>query len=324
MVPSLGSRRRTEKWLRVALCLMVGFAAAWIAALIAASGKVTMDFEFYWRAAQLWLGGRDPYGMRVGSPGWPLQDVLFYPLPAVMALVPIARLPMNIAVAFFIGVPTGLLAWFLSRHAQWPLLMLASPGFLLAVLFGQWAPWLILGTLVPALGAVFLCKPSIGLACFASRPSKRAAIGCVILGVVSIALWPAWPSEWRHNLATLAAHQPPILTRWGWPLAAAALRWRERDARLVVGLACVPQVLGFMDQSPLLLIARSRREMIFLVCAAWIAALPWIKTLGDPTGPQMATAWPAVLLGAYLPALYLVLRRSLPERHVPVSTLDAG
>jgi hypothetical protein len=54
------------------------------------------------------------------------------------------------------------------------------------VYFTQWAPWLVLGMLVPVVGAVFLWKPSIGLACFASR---RAAIGCLVLGLVSIAVW---------------------------------------------------------------------------------------------------------------------------------------
>jgi hypothetical protein len=295
---------------------MLAGAAAWAAATVAGSGKVTMDFEFYWRGARLWLDGRDPYAMHAGSADWPLSDALFYPLPALMALIPIARLPLGMAAGVFAGAPIGLLAWCLSRDVQWPLLMLASPGFLLAVIFGQWAPWLVLGILMPAMGALFLCKPSIGLPSFASRPNWRAAIGCAILGLASIALWPGWIAEWRANLGSLSGHRPPILTLWGWPLAAAAIRWRERDARLVLTLACVPQLLGFMDQTPLLLIARSRREMAFLVLAAWAAAVPWIRELGDPTGPQMASAWPAVLLGAYLPALYLVLRR------VPVRPQD--
>jgi hypothetical protein len=309
--------------LRFALCLVLACAAAWCAAAVVASGKVTMDFEFYWRGARLWLDGRDPYAMRVRSADWPLGDALFYPLPALIALVPVARLPLGIAAAVFAGMPIGLLAWRLSRGAQWPLLMLASPGFLLAILFGQWAPWLVLGMIVPAFGAVFVCKPSIGLACFASRPTRLTAIGCVVLTLVSIALWPGWVSEWRANLARLEAHRPPILTPWGWPLAA-AIRWRERDARLVLSLACVPQLLGFMDQSPLLLIARSRREMVFLVLAAWIAAVPWIRELGDPGGPRMASAWPAVLLGAYLPALYLVLRRQPPRSGANVPNSNVG
>jgi len=308
-------QHRTEVALRIALCLVLAGAAAWGGAIVVASGRVTMDFEFYWRGARLWLDGRDPYAMRAGSAGWPLPDVLFYPLPAVMALVPFAKLPLSAAVALFVGVPMGLLAWCLSRVEQWPLLMLASPGFLLAIVFGQWAPWLVLGMLMPALGAVFLCKPSIGLACFAARPNWRAAMACLALGIASFAIWPGWFHEWRANLTSLEAHRPPILTRWGWPLAIAAMRWRERDARLVLGLACVPQLLGFMDQAPLLLIARSRREMVFLVIAAWIAAVPWIRQLGDPAGPRMASAWPAVLLGAYLPALYVLLRRATPSPH---------
>ena len=322
-VPSVRlSRSRRVTALRFALCLLLSGMGASVAAIAAGSGKVTMDFEFYWRGARLWLDGRDPYAVGVGSAAWPLSDALFYPLPALMALVPIARLPMGIAAALFVGVSIGFLAWCLSRAAQWPLLMLASPGFLLAALFGQWAPWLILGMFVPTLGAVFMCKPSIGLACFASRPNWRAAIGCAVLGVLSIALWPGWLSEWRTNLASLEAHRPPILTWWGLPLATAAIRWRERDARLVLALACVPQVLGFMDQTPLLLIARSRREMAFLVLAGWVAAIPWIRELGGPAGPRMASAWPAVLLGAYLPALYLVLRRPRQPGDVHASHLD--
>lgn len=292
---------------RVALCLLVALFVGWAGAIVVASGKVATDFEFYWRATRLWRDGIDPYLLVPESPNWPLGDRLFYPLPALIFCWPLAWLSFPLAAAVFLAVPMGLLVWRLSRDALWPLLLLVAPGFLLSVLLGQWTPWLVLGMLVPTLGVVFLCKPSIGLGCFAARPTWRGVIGCALLAILSIAIWPEWVGEWRANLASLEAHRPPILTRWGWPLALAALRWRDRDARLVLAMACVPQLLGFMDQTPLLLTARTRREMVFLVLAAWTAATPWIRELRD--APTLASAWPAVFLGAYLPALYLVLRR---------------
>jgi hypothetical protein len=226
----------------------------------------------------------------------------------VLALVPLAWLPQPIAVAIFVGVPAGLLAWRLSRDALWPLLMLASPSFVMAVVLGQWSPWLVLAMLWPALGFLLACKPSLGAACWLARPSRRVALSVTVVIALSLFLMPEWPAGWLRAVRTLTGHPPPIATLAGLLALPLAFRWREPDVRLLLAFACVPQLLFFADQLPLLTIARTRREAAFLCACGWLVAALWFVRDSSHAGSVWFAA-PYVLLGVYLPALYLVLRR---------------
>jgi hypothetical protein len=229
-------------------------------------------------------------------------------------------MPASIAAALFVGIPAALLAWRLTREALWPLLLLTSPAFLAAVTTGQWSPWLVLAVLWPAFGVALAAKPTLGLACWIGRPSRGAAVGALALGVASLVLMPDWPARWLANLNEVVAHPAPIMIPWlGWPLALAALRWRSADARLVLALACVPQLLLFSDQFPLLLVARTRREALALLLANWLSfALWWHRYFPHAGSPLLAQ--PYVLIGWYLPALFLVLRR--PAERQPGPPID--
>jgi hypothetical protein len=267
----------------------------------------TADFEFYYRATRLWAQGVDPYTMRpVGFfEQWPLWDRLFYPLPALILTGPFALFPARMAQTLFVATASGLLAWRLSRDALWPLLLFCTPSFLVAAWLGQWSPWLVLGALVPSAGFLLAAKPTLGLACWLYRPTWRhVATGAGIV-VASLVLMPHWPVAWLDNLRAVQQHAPPILTPYGFVLALAVLRWRDPDARFLVAMSCVPQLGYFADQLPLLLIAKSRREIAFLALAGWVAFLPWLlRMIG---GGEYAP--PYAMLGCYGPALYLVLCR---------------
>jgi hypothetical protein len=293
---------------RVVVSIGVALAAAAIAAILATRPAVHQDFEFYWRAAALWLRGIDPYTLRPGQRDWPLPDPFFYPLPAVLALAPLAWLPQAVAVAIFVGVPAGFLAWRLSSQAFWPLLLLASPSFVMAVVLGQWSPWLTLGLFSPAAGVMLAAKPSIGLACWIARPSGRAALAATAIVACSLALAPSWPIGWLRVVGTLSGHSPPILSPLGFLCLPLLVRWRDPDARLLVAMTCVPQLLFFADQLPLLTIARTRREAVFLCVSGWLVALLWFVRDSAHAG-SVWFAEPYVLVGCYLPALWLTLRR---------------
>jgi hypothetical protein len=299
---------------RALIALSVGIATAWVAATMAVDPHFTSDFHFWHLATRRWLEGMNPYLLRPGMAGWPLGDPLFYPLPALIITIPFALLPASVAAALFVGVPAMLLAWRLTREALWPLLFLASPAFLAAVTTAQWSPWLLLAMLWPAFGAVLAAKPTLGLACWIGRPSRAAAIGALALGVGSLALMPDWPARWLANLHEVVAHPAPIMVPWlGWPLALAAIRWRSPDARLLLALACVPQLLLFSDQLPLMLVARTRREAAALVLSNWVSfVFWWHRHFPHPGSPFLAQ--PYVLVGWYLPALYLILRRPAQSR----------
>lgn len=282
------------------VAIAVALISAWFVTTLVARPNVKTDFAVLWQAARMWASGSNPYAMR--------PCCLFYPLPAVMIVWPIHALPLGIAAAIFVAIPAGLLAWRLSRDALWPLLALASPSFVMASILGQWTPWLVLAMLWPALGVFLASKPTLGLACFLGRPTWRAAIGGSAMMLLSLALWPQWPVHWLHNLGSVIEHPAPIMTPLGGALALALLRWRRADARLLIAMACVPQLLLFADQLPLMLVARSRREAALLTIGGWITAVFWFVRESSLDG-AVSFAAPYVMAGCYLPALWIVLRR---------------
>jgi hypothetical protein len=178
----------------------------------------------------------------------------------------------------------------------------------MAVVLGQWTPWLVLAVLWPALGFFFAGKPTLGLACFAGRPTVAGFIGGAAITLLSLALWPAWPLGWLRNLGAVIEHPSPIVAPFGPLLGLAALRWRRAEGRLLLAMACMPQLLLFADQLPLMLIARSRREAALLTIGGWVAAVYWFVQESDKFG-AVSFAAPYVLAGCYLPALCIILRQ---------------
>jgi hypothetical protein len=186
----------------------------------------------------------------------------------------------------------------------------------IAAFIGQWSPWLTFATLVPSAGFLLACKPTLGLACFCYRPTWRAFWSGTAIMVLSLALMPMWPWEWLENLEHVQRHPPAILTPGGWLLALALLRWRQREARLLFALACVPQLLFFADQLPLFLVARNRREALLFTLCGIVVGVIWVSRHFMRYAAVQLTR-PYVMLACYLPALWIVLRRpnaALPER----------
>ena len=293
---------------RLILALAIGLITALFALELATRPNVHTDFEVMWTATRLWAEGRDPYAMRPGSPLWKFEDPLFYPLPALMVLWPIHWMSRGFATAVFVAVPATLLTWRLSGRALWPLLLLASPSFVMAVVLGQWTPWLVLAILWPPLGFLLASKPTLGAACFAYRPTSRAFVGGVVIMLASLALWPSWPLLWLRNLGRVIEHPAPITAPFGILLCLAVLRWRRAEARLLLAIACVPQLLLFADQLPLMLVGRSARQAALLALGGWVAALFWFVQEAHKFG-AVWFATPYVLAGCYLPALWIVLRQ---------------
>ncbi len=106
------------------------------------------DFDAIWAAGRALRAGQDPYAA-IQSPPWPWP--LQYPLPAVLLTRPLGYLPVALARAAFAGVGTALLAWGLTRHAWWPLWMLAGGQMLAAIGSVQWTPLFAAGVLLPVL-----------------------------------------------------------------------------------------------------------------------------------------------------------------------------
>ena len=297
---------------RATLAILVAAVAGYLTWLLANPAVYVTDFQYLWHGARLWTDGIDPYAMRPSPESkdlWPLWDRLFYPLPALLVVAPFTRMALRVAQVAFIAAGAGLLAWRMTRDSLWPLLIFVSPSFALTALLGQWSPWLTTAALVPSAGFLLACKPTLGLACFTYRPSWRAVASGSLIVVVSLAVMPSWPVQWLDNLRSVRQHPAPILTPMGgWLLALAALRWRTREGRFLLAMACVPQLLFFADQLPLFLVARTLREAVLYTLAGLVVGVALLApALGHPVDAAMAA--PYVMLGCYLPALWIVMRR---------------
>lgn len=281
------------------------------------------DFAFWWRGARVLLDGANPYLLRPNTPAWPLPDPLFYPLPALLFAIPLAPFVLAIAQSVFMGLSSGVLAWRLSREGMWRLCAFVSASYVQAVHFGQWTPLLVAAALLPGAGMLFAVKPNLGVPLFLYRPSWWTVAGCAAIAVLSFIVLPSWLGDWRANLAALGRtpHPVPILTPLGALLVLAVLRWRQPEARLLLAMACVPQLLFFADQLPLWLIPRTRREMVLLTSCSLVAGFVWmIWGASRPNWLTFAAPWVVGLV--YLPALVIVLIRP-NEGDVPL-WLDRG
>jgi hypothetical protein len=142
-----------------------------------------------------------------------------------------------------------------------------------------------------------------------------ALIGGAVLLLVSFLLLPGWLPEWLQasRLAARAGgYHIPILKPLGAPLLLGALRWRTPEGRLLLAMAVMPQKMLFYDQLPLMLIARNRRDMLLAVTAS-LLALAFSLRFSWTTPEANDRLAPIVLIGCYLPALLLVLRRPTAE-----------
>ncbi|MFL5575709.1 MAG: hypothetical protein ACJ79S_07075 [Gemmatimonadaceae bacterium] len=276
--------------------------AAYVYASAAHVGFTIRDYDLLWHAGQAMRSGMSPYDA-VGpgllfDTGYPN----YYPLTAVVLLLPLAWLPIAAARAVFVGVSTALLGFAITRAGFGRLWMCASGSFLMAVWSAQWSPLLTAASILPVLGAVFTAKPNIGLALFAAAPTRRAAIAAAAFVVASIAVQPRWPLEWLATLASAPHLRAPLTHPAGVPLLLAALRWRRPEARLLLAMAAVPQNAAVYELLPLFAIPQGRRQMMLLAALSHLVLIAQMGVFFN-----YDRTFPIVL--CYLPALVMVLRR---------------
>jgi hypothetical protein len=265
------------------------------------------DFYQLWLGARALLSGDDPY-IAVGLSRW--RWPLFYPLPAVLAAIPFAPLPLTLARGIFVGLGAALLAYVITARAWWPLLMFCSGSYAAVVLTAQWSPYFMAALFWPALGPLLAVKPSLGAIVWSYRPMARAVIGGGVLLLTSVAVWPVWPLEWYA-----AVHNAPMLRpALAWPLGvlllAAALRWRRPEARMILLACVVPHTFALQETLPLFLGMYSKREMMILAATTMVAHVAALVLIGGVTtvAALRANALFHVSL-VYLPAIVMLFRR---------------
>jgi hypothetical protein len=303
-------RHRAVK--RVAAAALIGMAfAAYEDAFRARRGSQPSDFVQPWTAGRLLLEGRDPY--REIGPDGPVrhQFRFIWPATAAVAAMPFAMVSSRMADALFVGIGAALLLWALTkktfRNPQ--LLVFAAFPMTVTAQTVQWSTWLTAATFFPLLGFVYACKPSVALAYWAAYPNARALLVAAGFTAVTLVLWPWWPREWLAQLSTVTHMSAPV-TRWGGPLLLlSALRWRRPEARLLLGLSCIPQTPVIYEALPLFLIVTTIEEGVVLLLVTMLLG-PIVNS-----GPirsynewmSMSGFWMIWLV--YLPCLVMVLRR---------------
>jgi hypothetical protein len=297
---------------RITFALIVAIAAVAILAFDSvARPDAVPDFDHLWFAARAMLDGRDPY--QLIGPGreynWPW--LLYYPLTAPSSILPLALLPLSIARALYVAVPTGLLAFLLTRDGFGRLPLLVSGAFLYSVKTAQWGPVVLCALMLPWFGFFCAAKPNLGIGTLAGARSlpalARMVAGAAVLVILSLIMQPQWPRRWLDVIAQ--APQPlSALSLIGGPiLLLALLRWRRWEARMLLVFALVPQTSGAVGTLPLLLVPRSFRAVTVL------AILSYVPIFYAPQTGQSIEQWAyretfATLFAIYLPVLWIVLR----------------
>src|SRR6185436_275083 len=160
--------------------------------------------------------------------------------------------------------------------------LLLSHPFIFAAMAAQVVPLITAAFLLPSLGFLASIKFTHGAVGFAYNLSRRYLVGAVLAVLVSVVIWPWWPAQWwaeRHDLAGVY-YAVPVLLPGGFLALAALYRWRQREARLVAAMACVPQAMLYYDQLPLGLVALSFRQCLVAAVLSWIAPVASIVLHG--------------------------------------------
>ncbi|MGZ8455041.1 MAG: hypothetical protein ACXWZ4_00340 [Gemmatirosa sp.] len=302
---------------RALVALLVGVGAVVLMrAFVDVTGRRT-DFDVVWQGARYLLAGQDPWAMIGPGRAFEWVSPLYYPGTALVAALPLASLPLDVARALFVGGSAALLAWAVTREAWWRLLVFASVPFLHAACGGQWSPLVAAAFLLPALGVVAALKPTVGLATLAAARTQRAQVVAIAAGaalvLVSVLVAPSWPTAWRAAIAD-APHMSAPIAHWrvGAPLVLLALlRWRRPEARWLLALACVPQSTVPYEGVYHMLIPASRAGMLAMTVLSYVAGFAHYQVVlaATSTAQLQHRAGDVLVLCFYLPALAMVLRR---------------
>jgi hypothetical protein len=252
------------------------------------------DFSWAIWAAQDLLAHRNPYDR-------PMQ---LYPLICAIFGLPFAWMRPSVAGGTFYGLSSALLAFGLSRHGYHRLFVFLAYPYWAGLLEAQWAPLILASAFLPALLPAALVKPQLGLPVLLTAPTRRGLLACFAAVALTFLLMPAWLGQWVSHFDRYARFVP-LLVLPGPLLALALFRCRERDARMLIAAALMPQ-RWFYDGFILWFIPKSRREIIWTSFLSWGTGI-W-RWYHQPA--NIIEVGRACVLFLYLPMLAVVFLRS--------------
>lgn len=251
------------------------------------------DFNWAVVAAQDLLAHRNPYDR-------PMQ---LYPLTCALFGLPFVWLHPEVAGGAFYGLSSALMAFGLSRHGYHRLLAFMAYPYWAGIIEAQWAPLIIASAFFPLLLPATLAKPQLGIPVAFTSITKRGLLACLAVVALTFLVMPRWPWFWIAHFYKYERFIP-LLVLPGPLLALALLRYRERDARLLLLMAALPQ-RWLYDPLILWLIPKSRRELVYTVGLSWLAGI-WRWYTHPHTFTQIGRV---IVLSMYLPMLFVVLLR---------------
>jgi hypothetical protein len=284
---------------RIIISLAIGVASGFLCWRILAHLNLGAgDFAWALRGATYLLHGQNPYNT-------PLEQ---YPMTTGLMALPFIKLPGAIAGGIFYGLSSALLAFGLTRYGYTGLLVFLAYPYWAGMLVAQWSPLIVAAAFFPLLLPVTMAKPQVGLPVALTHLSRRGMIACLTVLAISIMLMPRWPIWWVAQWGDYR-HFVPLLVFPGIFLLFAALRWRNRDAQLLVIAALMPQ-RWFFDAFILWLIPKTRRELLWTVLLSWMPGI-W-RWNHVPHNSAEVGRWEVIFF--YMPMLIVILVRYAKEK----------
>jgi hypothetical protein len=307
--------RWTAGWrLTIGIALVAAALSAGLVLTRGTSSPTASDFDQLWHGARAALRGVSPY--QVVGPGREFDwDYLFYPMPAIVLALPFGLVPLLVARTLFAALGGGLLAAAFARNDLAKLLTLVTAPTLIALGRGQSSPLLLAAAFFPALAWVGAAKPNIAVSLLPASVHIRrtiiaGAIGAIVLTVISFALEPTWVAQWREVVGRKTDNAPAVFRFGGFLIPVVLLRWRRREAWLIMLLACVPQTPSLYDAVPLFAVPVGLRQCLLSGVSANVAFLALVTGLGFAADATYGTRVTTLsVLFMYLPAVALVLSR---------------
>jgi hypothetical protein len=300
---------------RILVAVLIGLAAASLHYFKPGSNGGPSDFSTVWYGSSFIGKGLNPYSLVGPHRVIDLPSPVFYPAPALVAVLPLTVLSAEHAGVVFVFISAALLAFGATRESWYLLPLFPSVPFLTSARLGQWSMLMTAALYIPVIAALAICKPQASIPVVAASTEKKTwlagGVGGSVLLVLSFILMPAWPTEWMKLLRSAEYFRAPIMTIVGVPIAAVLIRWRRPEAWLIFTAACLPQTWYPYNALILLAVAATYREacvLSLISSAGWFVTYAFFAGAWRSAETQLVMQYALILFG-YLPATFVVLRR---------------
>ena len=315
-----------ERWL-------VTFAAALFTAVLAAfrwkfHPLFPSDLDHLWHAARAVISGGNPYDVAGPGKSFEWEWGVFYPLPAILLVVPFTILPAA-AARFAFSVLAGATVGFAMGkrwRTLWPLFL--SQAFFLAVSRNQWSPFILAAVWVPAIGCVIAAKPNIGLIALAAQRRDTVVRVVLLAGalcLLSFVVRPSWVGEWLALARSAPNKEIALLQPFGFLLLCAVVLWRSMEGRLLLTAAIVPQTPSTYDALLLFPLCHTRTQAALLALLTHLAQFTVLQLGPYPNHDAYYDAMAKIIvLLVMIPALAIALGNHVATRkNIAISVVEA-